>query len=140
VYAESSRLFINQATTFLGNLADDSGGALYLCKQSSLSAKNSIFFHGNSAGSYGGWLHLNVFVCTCLSVKHFTATSIVCFYKYMYRVGICIHGTVCLCAHFVGSVKFALLFFLNGNMACAHEDMHNTHEKSSTSNVAATEK
>ncbi len=54
MYAESSRLIIDSAMQLLSNVAEDSGGAFYLSKGSSLSTKNSILFDGNSAGAYGG--------------------------------------------------------------------------------------
>ncbi len=60
VYAVSSRLIIDSAMQLLSNVAEDSGGAFYLSKGSSLSTKNSLLFEGNSAGAYGG---TRMYVC-----------------------------------------------------------------------------
>ncbi len=70
IYAESSRLIINSAVGLLNNVAQDSGGALYLNKGSLLSAKNSILFINNRAGAYGG-MYIYACMCVCVYVRVF---------------------------------------------------------------------
>jgi hypothetical protein len=54
IRSESSRLIINGALDFVGNLADEAGGAIHLSANSKFSSKNYTSFYGNLAGSYGG--------------------------------------------------------------------------------------